>query len=362
MAGRHGTLRVFLGAAPGVGKTYAMLREGHRLRDEGRDVVVGFVESHGRAETEAQIGDLEVIPRRAIAYHGISLDEMDTDAVLRRRPEIVLVDELAHTNAAGSTRAKRYEDVELLRVRGIDVITTVNIQHLASLHDIVAGITGVDVRELVPDRVLDGATDVQLVDLSPEMLRERLTLGKIYPGARAQRALDQFFEEGNLTALRELALRQTAAGVDDRLAGLMMGEPDDSLHMATERVAVLADDDARWGTVLRHGWRIASAIHAELVALAIGPSTPAMCRHQELAGDLSARWVAVPDGSIEEALSAALERERATILVLAYHPRRRWQLFSGCDPVDVVMRRCAAVDCYLVRLDADRSRSPHGGV
>lgn len=358
LAHGRGELRVFLGAAPGVGKTYAMLREGHRLVDDGHDVVVGYIESHGRAETEAQIGDLEAIPRQAIAYHHVTLLEMDTEAILRRKPEIVLIDELAHTNARGSTRAKRYEDVEYLRDHGIDVITTVNIQHLDSLHDIIAGITGVDVRELVPDWVLEGATDVQLVDLSPELLRERLARGKIYPGERAQRALDQFFEEGNLTALRELALRQTAAGVNERLAGFMLGEGDDGFQVASERVVVLVDADRRWGTVLRHAWRVASAIHAELVVLETGGSGPPLAHH-ELADDLGARWTTLADGSLDATICAALERERATILVVGYRPRGRWRRFAGPDLIETVMRQCAAVDCYLVRLDADPSANPN---
>ena len=203
---RRGRLRVYLGAAPGVGKTYAMLLEGRRLRSEGRDVVVGFVETHGRDETEAQIDGLEVIPRRTIEYRGVAVEEMDTDATIRRKPEIALVDELAHTNVPGSRHAKRYEDIEAIRDAGIDVISTVNIQHLESLNDVVESITGVEVRETIPDKILDGATEVQLIDLPVTGLIERLEQGKIYPRARAQQALENFFREGNLAALRELAL------------------------------------------------------------------------------------------------------------------------------------------------------------
>src|SRR5262245_30560362 len=170
----RGRLRVYLGFAPGVGKTYTMLQEGRRLKAAGHDVVVGLVETHGRAETEAQLGDLEVIPRKRIDYRGVELEEMDTEAILRRKPEIVLVDELAHTNAPGSPRQKRWEDVEVLRDAGIHVIATLNIQHLESLNDVVASITGVHVRETIPDQILDGATEVQLVDLPVEGLLERL--------------------------------------------------------------------------------------------------------------------------------------------------------------------------------------------
>jgi two-component system sensor histidine kinase KdpD len=215
--GGRGRLRVYLGAAPGVGKTYTMLQEGRRLKAGGHDVVVGLIETHGRAETAAQIGDLEVIPRQQIDYRGVAIEEMDTETILRRKPEIVLVDELAHTNAPGSARQKRWEDVEVLRNAGIDVIATLNIQHLESLNDVVASITGVEVRETIPDQILDGATEVQLVDLPIEGLLERLEQGKIYPPERARQALQNFFRAGNLTALRELALRSTAAGVDERL-------------------------------------------------------------------------------------------------------------------------------------------------
>ena len=203
-----------------MGKTYAMLNEGRRLKADGYDVVAGFVESHGRAETEAQIGDLEVVPRLRIPYRGVIVEEMDTEAILARKPQIVLVDELAHTNAPGSPRAKRFEDVEVLRDAGIDVITTVNIQHLEGLQDVVAGITGVEVRETLPDRVLEDA-DVQLVDLPTEALIERLRQGKVYPPQRAQQALQHFFRPGNLTALREMALRRTAEGVEDALTDYM---------------------------------------------------------------------------------------------------------------------------------------------
>jgi two-component system sensor histidine kinase KdpD len=190
---RRGELRVLLGAAPGVGKTYAMLREGHRLRAEGHDVVIDYVETHGRAETEAQIGDLEVVPRRAVRHGSLEITELDVDAVIRRNPEIVLVDELAHTNPPGSDRPKRYQDVEVLRDHGIDVLTTVNIQHVAELQDVVTGITGIEVRESVPDNILAGATDVQLVDLPVEVLLRRLEQGKFYAPERTSRALTGFF-------------------------------------------------------------------------------------------------------------------------------------------------------------------------
>ena len=219
---RHrGTLRVYLGAFPGVGKTYAMLNEAHRRRTYGEDVVVGIVETHGRANTAAMLEGLEVLPRRQIEYHGRQIEEMDVEAILRRQPAVCLVDEIAHTNPPGSDREKRYEDVEVLRDAGINVVATLNVQHLESLNDTVESITGVRVRETIPDSVLDEADEVILIDLSPEGARARLQHGHIYPPEQARLALERFFRPENLAALRELALKRTAQDVDERLEDMM---------------------------------------------------------------------------------------------------------------------------------------------
>ncbi|HEY6416661.1 MAG TPA: histidine kinase, partial [Acidimicrobiales bacterium] len=211
---RRGTLRVYLGAAPGVGKTFAMLNEGRRRKERGTDVVVGYVETHGRAHTAEQIGDLEVVPRKVITYRGVALEEMDVDAVLARRPSVAMVDELAHTNVPGSRNAKRWEDVDELLDAGIDVISTVNIQHLESLNDVVEKITGVPQRETVPDRVVRAADQIELVDMSPEALRRRMAHGNIYAPEKVDAALSNYFRVGNLAALRELALLWVADQVD----------------------------------------------------------------------------------------------------------------------------------------------------
>ena len=218
---RVGKLRIFVGAAPGVGKTYEMLQTARARIKDGYDVVVGVVETHGRKETEALLEGLEVIPRRRIEYKGRWLDEMDLDAILARRPQIVLVDELAHTNAPGSRHPKRYLDVQEILNNGIDVYTTVNIQHIESLNDVVAQITRVRVRETVPDSIFDRADSVELVDLTPEDLISRLKEGKVYIPKQADRALEHFFSPANLTALRELALRRTADRVDEQLLSQM---------------------------------------------------------------------------------------------------------------------------------------------
>src|SRR5579859_7383053 len=220
-AQKRGRLRVYLGAAAGVGKTYAMLNEGRRRKDLGTDVVIGYVETHKRTQTQAQLGDLEIIPRKKIEYRGILLEEMDIEAIIARRPQVVLVDELAHTNMAGSKHAKRYQDVLDILDVGINVTTTLNVQHLESLNDLVADITGVRVRETLPDRILDSADEVELVDLDPDALRQRMKEGYIYPADRIDAALNNFFREGNLTALRELALRRTAEKTESQLQEYM---------------------------------------------------------------------------------------------------------------------------------------------
>src|SRR5579859_7003147 len=219
----RGRLRVYLGMAAGTGKTYAMLNEGRRRKTRGTDVVVGYVETHGRSLTEQQIGELEIVPRKHIAYRGVTLEEMDMDAVIARHPQVALVDELAHTNAPGSRNAKRYQDVEELLAAGITVISTLNIQHLEGLNDIVEAITGVRQRETLPDRVLDEANEVELIDLAPDALRARLRHGNVYPPEQAQRALEDYFSQSNLTALRELALRRTAEKTEAQLEALMHG-------------------------------------------------------------------------------------------------------------------------------------------
>src|ERR1700720_266477 len=217
----RGRLKIFLGAAPGVGKTYEMLQSAQAKRREGVDVIVGIVETHGRRETEALLTELEIIPRREVDYKGHRLAEMDIDAILKRRPELVLVDELAHSNAPGSRHPKRYMDAEELLEAGIDVDATLNIQHLESLNDVVAKITSVRVRETVPDSIIDRADDVEVVDLTPEDLIQRLKEGKVYVPQQAERAVRHYFQPGNLTALRELALRRTAQRVDDQMVSYM---------------------------------------------------------------------------------------------------------------------------------------------
>ena len=265
--GRVGKLRIFVGAAPGVGKTYEMLQQARARKQDGYDVVIGIVETHGRKETEALLEGLEIVPRRRMEYKGQWLEEMDLDAIIARRPQIVLVDELAHTNVEGSRHPKRYLDVEELMGRGIDVYTTVNIQHIESLNDVVAQITHVRVRETVPDAVFDRADAVELVDLTPDDLIQRLKEGKVYVPKQAERALEHFFSPANLTALRELALRRTAERVDEQLLTEMQAHAIQGPWAAGERILVCISEDPRCAGLVRYAKRLADRLHGPWVAL-----------------------------------------------------------------------------------------------
>src|SRR6266481_5573630 len=266
---RIGRLRIFVGAAPGVGKTYEMLQQAQARKKDGYDVVIGIVETHGRKETEALLSGLETIPRRQIEYKGQLLTEMDLDAIIARHPQIVLVDELAHTNAEGSRHPKRYLDVEELMSHGIDVYTTVNIQHIESLNDVVAQITHVRVRETVPDSVFDRADAIELVDITPDDLIERLKEGKVYVPKQAERALEHYFSPGNLTALRELALRRTAERVDEQLLTHMQEHAIPGPWAAGERILVCISEDPRAAGLVRYAKRLADRLHAPWTAISI---------------------------------------------------------------------------------------------
>ncbi|GAA2955215.1 hypothetical protein GCM10010525_18560 [Glutamicibacter bergerei] len=256
--GAAGRLKVFLGAAPGVGKSYAMFREGHRLAAEGRDVVVALAETHARAETERLLDGLAIIERTAIEHRGVTLSEMDTDAVLARRPDVALVDELAHSNPAGSPNAKRYQDVQRLLEAGIDVLSTVNIQHVASLNDVIEKITGVSQRETLPDAVLRAADEIEVMDLAPQALRSRLAEGSVYPAERIDAAMSNYFRVGNLTALRELTLLWMADEVDHSLLDYRRQHGIDSSWQARENVLVSLSGGLEGQALIRRGARIAA--------------------------------------------------------------------------------------------------------
>ncbi len=320
----RGTLKIFLGAAPGVGKTYEMLLEGAEKLEAGADVIIGLVETHGRKETEALVAPLPMLPRKPIDYKGQTLTEMDIDAVLERRPEIVLVDELAHTNAPGSRHPKRWQDIEELRAAGINVMTTVNIQHVESLNDVVGSFTHVRVRETVPDKVFEDA-EIELIDLPPEDLISRLGDGKVYVPEQARHALDHFFSKGNLLALRELALRHAAQYVDARIQEHKSVTGKDVGHAGGQRILAAISQAAGSEQVIRAAKRLADALKAPLIALYV--ETPAAARFSDaektqLAGNLSlaaslgATLQSVPATSVQDAILAHCKDVRATQLVL----------------------------------------------
>jgi len=273
----RGKLKIYLGYAAGVGKTYQMLQEAQELRREGIDVVIGYFEPHGRAETIAKTGGLELVPRRQILYRGTAFEEMDTDAILRRKPHICLVDELAHTNVPGSERAKRWEDVRILLDAAIDVHTTLNIQHLESFNDQILQFTGIRVRETIPDWVVDEADELVLVDLTPRALRHRLERGVIYPPEKAREAIQHFFVEQNLTALRELALRHAAHEVEGRLTGpsppetLEGASPDVAPGARRERILICLDEKPTAAMLIRRGKKVADYLHGDCIAAFVLP-------------------------------------------------------------------------------------------
>ncbi len=328
-----GRLRIFLGAAPGVGKTYEMLVEAREAHQAGTDVVVGFVEVYDRPHTAAQIGDLAMVPRQRITYQGVTLEEMDTAAVIARHPQIALVDELAHTNAPGSPHPKRYEDVLDLLHAGIDVWTTMNVQHIESLHTTVETITGVAVRETVPDWIVDRADEVSLVDISVEEMHRRMREGNIYPAAQARMALQNFFRKGNLTALRELALRRTAENVDTALERYMAAHQITPPWMATERIMVAADHRPFSKDLIRRGWHLARGLKAPLLvvhvatpAQSLAPEDAAGLRDNlELAEDLGAEVVTLPAGDVPTTLARVAQEHNVTQIVLGHPARSAWR-------------------------------------
>jgi two-component system sensor histidine kinase KdpD len=325
-ASGKGTLRIYLGAFPGVGKTYAMLSEAQRRKSYGEDVVVGFVETHGRKATAAMLEGLEVIARKRIDYQGVAVEEMDTEAILRRRPRVCLVDELAHTNPPGSEREKRYEDVEVIRDAGINVVSTLNVQHLESLNDTVEALTGVRVRETIPDSVVDEADELILIDLSPEGARARMEHGHIYPAEQARAALANFFRAENLAQLREIALRRTAQEVDEQLHEYMREAAVQSLEL-DEHVLVLIDHTPVSRTLIRRGWRIAQGLKADLLVAyvrhALDEAQHAeLIKTLELAEDLNARiWPLEPSADEAGSLADFLTAHGVNHIVLPHRKR-----------------------------------------
>lgn len=366
-----GRLRVLLGAAPGVGKTYAMLEEGRRLLDSGSDVVVAVVETHGRAATSALVDGLEVIDRAVVEHRGVSLDEMDLDAVLARRPDVALVDELAHTNAPGSRNEKRWQDVEELLAAGIDVFSTVNIQHIESLGDVVHQITGVPQRETIPDSVLRQADQVEVVDLAPQALRDRLGEGLVYPSARIDAALSNYFRLGNLTALRELALLWLADEVDSALQKYRESKGISSRWDARERIVVALTGGPEGETLLRRGARIAArasggqlfAVHVTAADGLAGPGPGHLPTQRALVESLGGTFHQVVAEQAPVALVEFARSVNATQLVIGASRRGRLEsLVGGAGIGASVIRLAGDIDVHIVsHAQAGKNRLPRVG-
>src|SRR6201991_4026853 len=359
---RTGKLKIFVGAAPGVGKTYEMLSNAHAKLKAGADVVVGAVETHGRAETETLLAGLEVLPRKRITYRDQTLEEMDIDALIARRPRITLVDELAHTNAPGSRHPKRYLDVEELLSRGIDVYTAVNIQHIESLNDVVAQITHVRVRETVPDSVFDRADGIELIDLTPDDLIQRLREGKVYVPKQAERALEHYFSPGNLTALRELALRRTAERVDEQLLTHMQANAIDGPWAAGERILVCVSEDRRAAGLVRYTKRLADRLHAPWTAIAIETrrslqlseeQRDRLADHLRLAEALGAEALTIPGVGrrIADDIVNFAQANNVTQIIIGKSSRSRWFEIVQGSVVHELVRRAGNIGVNVIKGD-----------
>jgi len=353
----RGRLRIYLGMAPGVGKTYRMLEEAHRRLERGTDIVVGFVECHGRPRTLALLEGLEILPRLRIEYRGVVVEEMDTDAVIARRPLVAIVDELAHTNVAGSARPKRWEDVELIRDAGIDVVSTCNVQHIESIADAVETIIGAPVNERLPDAILESADEVELVDMSPHALRQRIRHGNVYPPDRSRLALDRFFTEPNLTSLRELSLRFVTRRVDEQLEEIVSDRGLSRLRPVTERVLVAVDDRPSSRRAVRRAAMIASALDAGLLAVAV--VTPELARlpfdrerdlreNLDYADDLGAEVVRVEAADLVSGIEGVARDRRVTHVVMSPTASRGFAGRLSRPSADLLLERLPSIEVHLV--------------
>lgn len=368
--GKRGRLKIFLGYVAGVGKTYAMLEAAHQRKAQGLDVVVGYIETHKRAETEELVEGLEVLPRKQVEYHNVSLPEMDVDGVIERRPQLVLVDEFAHTNAPGSRHPKRYQDVQEILAAGIDVYTTLNIQHLESLNDIVAQVTGVIVRETIPDRVIDEAAEIEVIDLPPDELLVRLKEGKIYVPDQAARAIQKFFRKGNLTALREMSLRRAAERVEDQMHAYMKTRAIQGIWAASERLLVCISPSPLSERLVRTTRRLADELNAEWIALYVEtPQFASMSQEKrervatilQLAEDLGGRAYTLSSSSTMDAVSQTVidfaHKNNITKIVAGKPLRPRWQEMIRGSLVDKLIHKSGDIDIYVVT-SADKPSAP----
>ncbi len=365
----RGILRIYLGAAPGVGKTFAMLNEGARRNRRGTDVVVGLVETHGRANTQAQIGDLEVVPRKRMEYRGTTFEEMDVDAIIARAPAVALVDELAHTNVPGSRNEKRWEDVEEILAAGIDVISTVNIQHLESMNDVVEEVTGIKQHETIPDMVVRSADQIEIVDMTPQALRRRMAHGNIYPAERVDASLANFFREGNLGALRELALMWVADRVDEALEDYREKHGISGQWETRERVLVAITGAPGGHDVVRRAARMAARTRGQLVGVHVrpadglrGPAGDTLTAQRLLLAELGGTYHELAGADIATALVEFARGENATQIILGASRQSRWSQFLRGSVINDVIRASGQIDVHVISAEASADHVSVGRV
>ncbi len=361
---KRGKHKIFIGMAPGVGKTYRMLEEAHTLKQEGIDVVLGLLETHGRKETGQKAASLEIVPRKEIIRGGMTLTEMDTDAIIGRSPQLVLVDELAHTNVPGWEREKRYQDVEVILAAGIDVYSTINIQHLESLNDLVARITGIVVRERIPDRLLEEADEVVVIDVTPETLQERLQEGKIYAPAKIDQCLQNFFQRRNLIALRELALREVADNVEEDALQLNVrsanaATPNGEVCNIHERVLVCISTYPNSVQLLRRGARIAGYMNAPLNVVFVANPDRFLTKEEslhietceKLCKEFGGTFIRVTNYDIAQAIADVACKYRITQIVIGESQRSRWKLLLKGSLTQKLVRLLKNVDLHIIATD-----------
>ncbi|MFB2880361.1 sensor histidine kinase KdpD [Floridanema aerugineum] len=358
---RRGKHKIYIGMAPGVGKTYRMLEEAHQLKAEGIDVVIGLLETHGREETAEKAIGLEVVIPNQINHNGVTLKEMDTDAIIARQPQLVLVDELAHTNVPGSLREKRYQDVEIILAAGINVNSTLNIQHLESLNDLVAKITGIVVRERIPDRILDEADEVVVIDVTPETLQERLKEGKIYASDKIEQALHNFFKRRHLVALRELALREVADNIEQ---DAVTSSPTDRYCSVHDRVLVCISTYPNSIQLLRRGARIATQLHARLYALFVTPPDRFLTKEEsihietceKICRQFNGIFLRVTSTDVAQAIADTAHKYLITQVVLGQSQKSRWELFWRGSLVQKLVRYLKEVDLHVIATQEAKSK------
>lgn len=354
-----GFLKVFLGYAPGVGKTYSMLNEGNRRLQRGEDIVIGYIEDHGRKETKEQIKDLPVVPRKETMYKGIKLEEMDLEAIIERHPQFVIVDELAHTNVPGSKNKKRYEDVLELLEHGIGVLTTVNIQHIESLNDIVEKVTNVVVRETIPDKIIQRANDLMIIDLPPESLINRLKEGRVYRSENVARSLDNFFKRGNLTALREMALREAANEVDYDLKNHKKNFEVKEEIKINEKILVCISSNPKSSKLIRHAVRTSRRYKCKCYVLIVDCTHPlarkntpedlkTLERNKELAIHLGAQVVERSGDSISKVVVDFAQEKGITQLVLGHSKRSKLQKFFRGSTINKILKDAENIEIRII--------------